>query len=54
MGGEGGGADRGRDAHEYEQSLLSFTGSDISCHLRHIDAKRAEAMEGLLALLLAE
>ena len=41
----------GRDAQKSEQSLLSFTGSKLSRHLRHIYAKRAEAMEGLLALV---
>ena len=41
----------GRDAQKSEQSLLSFTGSKLSRHLRHIYAKRAEAIEGLLALV---
>ena len=42
---------RGGDAHESERSLLSFAGSNMSCHLRHVNTKRAEDMEGLLALL---
>ena len=33
------------------QYLLSFPGYDLSHHLRHVDAKRAESIEGLLALL---
>ena len=37
--------------HEYDQSLLSFVGSEISCHLRKIYFKRAEAVELLIALL---
>ena len=41
----------GGDAHKSERFLLSFAGSELSCHLRHVDAKRAEAMEGLIALL---
>ena len=39
------------DAHESKISLLSFARSDICRQLRHIDAKREEAMEGLIALL---
>ena len=45
------GGGRGGDAHESERSLLSFSGSNLSHHLRHIDTKRAEATEGLLAIL---
>ena len=45
-GGGGGG-----DAHESEQSLLSFAGSELLCHLCHIYNKRAESTEGLLTLL---
>ena len=39
------------DAHKSEQYLLSFAGSDLSRHLCHVDAKREEAAEGLIALL---
>ena len=39
------------DAHEYDQSLLSFFGSKLSHHLHNINAKRVEATEGLLPLL---
>ena len=39
------------DAHESEQSLLSFSGSDMSRHLIHINAKRTDDMEGLLYIL---
>ena len=39
------------DDHEYYRSFLSFVRSDLSCHLWHIDAERADAMEGLLMLL---
>ena len=42
-GGRGGG-----DAHESERSLLSFSGSELSRHLHHIDSERVEAIEGLL------
>ena len=45
-GGGGGG-----EAHESEQSLLSFAGSELSRHLRHAVAKSAEAIEGLLTFL---
>ena len=41
----------GGGAHKSELSLLSSDGSELSCHLHHIDAHRAEAMEGLLVLL---
>ena len=41
--GEGGG-----DAHESERYLLSFSGSEISRHLNHVDSEREEAMEGLI------
>ena len=39
------------NAHEFEQNLLSFAVSDLSCHLLHVSAKRTEATEGLIALL---
>ena len=42
---------RGGGAQKYEQYLLSFAGSEISSHLRHVDADRAEVVEGLVALL---
>ena len=45
------GGGRGGDAHKSEQSLLYFAGSKLSCHLRHVGAKRTEAMKGLIALL---
>ena len=45
-GGGGGG-----DAHESKRYLLSFAGSELSCHLHHVGAKRAEAMGGMIALL---
>ena len=45
------GGGRGGDAHESERSLISFAGSKLSRHLRHANADRVEAMEGLLALL---
>ena len=41
----------GGDSHDYEQYLLSFAGSELSCNLHHVRANRAEAMEGLIALL---
>ena len=42
---------RGGGAHKSDQPLLSFSGSKLSCHLRHIDSKMVEAMEGLLWIL---
>ena len=45
------GGGRGGGAHKSELSLLSSDGSELSCHLHHIDAHREEAMEGLLLLL---
>ena len=45
----GGGGER--DAQKSEHYLLSFTGSKLSRHLRHIYFKREEAMEGMLALV---
>ena len=48
-GGGGGGY-----THKYDQSLLPFAGSDMSCRLRHVDAERVEAIEGLLAIHLDE
>ena len=40
--------------HKYEQPLLSFAGSNLPNHLRHVNAERAEAMEDLLAPSLTE
>ena len=37
--------------HESKIYLLPFASSDIYRQLRHINAKRAEAMEGLLAFV---
>ena len=48
----GGGS--GGNAHESEKLLISFSGSKLYRHLHHVDANRAEAMEGLFVLLLAE
>ena len=48
------GGGRVGNTYESDQSLLSFSGSKFSHHLRHINAERVEAMEGLLALLLTE
>ena len=45
-GGGGGG-----DDHKFEQSILYFAGSDLSCHLCHVNDNRVEVMEGLIALL---
>ena len=39
------------DAHKSERSILSFDGSKLSRHLSHVDAKREEAMKGLLTIL---
>ena len=39
------------DDNESKRSLLPFTGSDLSRYLRHVDAERADAMQGLFALL---
>ena len=41
----------GGDYNESEQSLLSFSGSDMYCHLHHVNDKRAEATEDLLVIL---
>ena len=41
---------RGGDAQESDISLLTIVGTDMSHLLRHVDAKRAEAMEVLFAL----
>ena len=35
---------RGGDSQKFELSLLSFDGSDMSHHLRHVNAEREEAM----------
>ena len=42
---------RGGDAHKSKQFLLYFAGSELSCHLHHINVDREEVMEGLIALL---
>ena len=39
------------DSHESERSLLFFAGSELSHLLRPVNAERAEAIEGLIALL---
>ena len=41
----------GGDSHESEQSLLSFSRSEMYCHLNHVNAKRADALGGLLVIL---
>ena len=38
----------GEDAHESERSLLSFSRSELSRHLSHVDPERTEEFEGLL------
>ena len=41
----------GGDTHESDQSLLYFTGSELSHHLHHVNADSLEAIEGLIYLL---
>ena len=41
----------GGDCHESKQSLLYFSDSDLSYHLHHVGAKRADATEDLIVLL---
>ena len=38
----------GGDANKSEGSLLSFSRSDLSCHMIHVNPKRVEATEGVL------
>ena len=39
------------DTYKTYWPLLSFSGSDMSCHLCHVNSNRLEAMEVLIALL---
>ena len=39
------------DAQKSERSFLSFSGYKISYYLRHVNTKKAEAMEDLLAII---
>ena len=41
----------GGDGHKFEIFILYLTGFELSRHLRHFDANREEAVEGLLLLL---